>query len=117
MKKILLVMMMGMGLSMCKSNKVIYDFPENMPTNIREQNLASCEKGRVLFEMNCAACHVKKEGKRSIIPDFTPEQLGNYEFRFLNKSHEDSLQENQLSQDDLIHIITFLTYKKKNEAK
>jgi hypothetical protein len=117
MKKILLVTMMGMGLSMCKTNKIAYEFPENMPPNIREQNLASCEKGRVLFGMNCAGCHVKMEGKHSVIPDFTAEQLGNYEFRFLNKSHEDSLQENQLSQDDLIHIITFLTYKKKNEKK
>lgn len=108
---------MGMGLSMCKTNKVVYDFPENMAPHIKELNLAACEKGRVLFDINCAGCHAKKEGKRVIIPDFTAEQLGNYEFRFLNKSHEDSLQETQLSQDDLIDIIAFLTYKKKNEVK
>ena len=108
-----LVLSIGLMAS-CAEKKLIYEFPEGMSENVRQQNFESCEKGRILFDLNCGGCHYKVIKKRKVIPDFSPEQLSNYEFRFLNRNHEDSLTENRLSQDELVHIITFLTYKKKS---
>lgn len=108
-------MILTLGLmAACAEKKLIYEFPIGMSENVRQQNYESCEKGRILFDVNCGGCHYKEIKRRKVIPDFSPEQLSNYEFRFLNRNHEDSLTENRLSQDDLVHIITFLTYKKKS---
>ncbi|HEY1047877.1 MAG TPA: hypothetical protein VGF79_15660 [Bacteroidia bacterium] len=98
----------------CAERKIVYDFPVAMSENVRQQNYESCEKGRILFDVNCGGCHYKEVKGRKVIPDFSMEQLSNYEFRFLNRNHEDSLTESRLSQDELVHIITFLTYKKKS---
>lgn len=113
-RKVILVFGIAFALSMCQSKKMVYQFPEGMSPQIQAMKLESCRKGERLFDLNCGACHYTDHKGRRVVPDFSPEQLGNYEFRFLNKSHEDSLTEVRLSQDDLISIIDFLTYKKKS---
>ena len=51
-----------------------------------------------------------------VIPDFTPEQLIGYELRVSNERHEDNMNEEKLSAEDLGLIMTFLNYKKRNIA-
>lgn len=113
--KLLISAFLVLFLALCKPAKVVYVFPEGMTDAVRVSTEESCEKGRIMFGVHCAACHVKKEGKKEIFPSFSAEQLSNYEFRFLNRNHEDSLTEDRLSQDDLVHIMNFLTYRKKDE--
>ncbi|HEX6430469.1 MAG TPA: hypothetical protein VF008_22410, partial [Niastella sp.] len=63
---------------------VIYSFPEAMAEPVRMEFTKVCEKGRVLYDINCAGCHNIKKGRRQLIPDFTPEQLKGYELRVSN---------------------------------
>lgn len=100
---------------MCGAKKtatVQYNFPPMMNDTIRKVTQEQCDKGLVLFRLNCSKCHADTVKGKEVIPSFSSEQLSNYEFRFRNKKHEDNLTESKLSQDELIMIITFLTYKK-----
>lgn len=109
---IVLVLMSNCSLS----KKTYYILPPEMTESVRKSAEEQCEKGLMLFRMNCSKCHADTVNGKEILPDFTPEQLSNYEFRVANKKHEDNLGEMQLTQDELVSIIAFLTYKKKNKA-
>lgn len=95
--------------------KVAYDFPPEMAQNIRNLYLEQCEKGRVLYELNCAKCHNTIVKRKTIIPDWTLEQLKGYELRVTNPQHEEGLPETHVSAEELGQIMTFLMYKKKNK--
>ena len=97
-----------------QKNRVKYEFPANMPDAVKEAFTEQCDKGLALYEINCAACHNTKSGKRSIIPDFAQEQLIGYELRVKNAKHESSISETTVTAEELGLIMTFLTYKKKN---
>lgn len=97
-----------------KSPKVTYEFPPQMLPAIQEQYLKLCEKGRVLYDLNCAKCHNTKVKGKTVIPDFSQEKLISYELRVANKEHEATMPETQLTAEELSMVTTFLTYKKKN---
>jgi mono/diheme cytochrome c family protein len=94
--------------------KEVYEFPESMPQPIRDEYLKLCEKGRVLYEINCAKCHNTIVKGKHIVPDFTEEQLGAYSIRVANPKHEENVSETNVSAEELALITTYLTYKKKN---
>ena len=92
-----------------------YEFPEAMAAPVREAFTLQCDKGKVLYEINCAKCHNTVVSKRrSVIPDFTQQQLCNYELRVKNPDHESAMPETTVTAEELGLIITFLTYKPKN---
>ena len=93
---------------------VIYSFPEAMTEPVRMEFTKVCEKGKVLYDINCAGCHNIKKGKRQLIPDFTPEQLKGYELRVTNAQHEENMPDEKVTAEELSLISTFLLYKKKN---
>lgn len=97
-----------------QKNKIEYDFPAAMPEHVKASYLEQCEKGRALYEINCAQCHSKTEKRRTIIPDFTQEQLIGYELRVKNPKHESAMPETVVTAEELGLITTFLTYKKRN---
>ena len=92
----------------------LYEFPDAMAQPVRNQYLVLCEKGRILYDINCAKCHNTKVGSKTIIPDFTIEQLGAYSIRVANQKHEMNVSEENVSAEELALITTYLTYKKKN---
>ena len=92
----------------------LYAFPDAMAQPVRDQFLVLCEKGRILYDINCAKCHNTQEGNKTIIPDFTIEQLGAYSIRVANQKHEMNVSEENVSAEELALITTYLTYKKKN---
>ncbi len=51
-----------------------------------------------------------------VIPDFTDEQLVNYEIRILNQEHLSNIPEMEVAEDELATILTFLRYKKKSNV-
>lgn len=97
-----------------QKNKIEYNFPSAMPEHVKASYLELCEKGRALYEVNCAQCHSKTEKRKTIIPDFTQEQLIGYELRVKNPKHESSIPETTVTAEELSLITTFLTYKKRN---
>ena len=96
------------------SKKTAYNFPVEMRPDIQAQFTVQAEKGRILYEMNCGGCHNKMVGGKSIVPDFTQEQLVGYEIRTGNADHESSLREERVSAEELGLIMTYLTYKKRS---
>jgi len=98
-----------------KTSKQEYEFPEAMAQPVRNQFLVLCEKGRILYEISCSKCHSTVLNGKTIIPDFTIEQLGAYSIRVANQKHEMNVSEENVSAEDLALITTFLTYKKKNQ--
>jgi mono/diheme cytochrome c family protein len=97
-----------------KGNKYGYDFPQEMAPDIKDAYTKICDKGQALYNLNCAGCHNIPVGKKSIIPDYTPEQLKGYELRVINPKHENDLPDTKVTAEELGNICTFLLYKKKN---
>lgn len=100
----------------CKTNKSVgIELPELMADSLKKVTKVQCETGLALYRENCSRCHTDTVKGREVIPDFSSDQLSNYEFRFANRKHEEQLSEAKLTQDELVLIITFLSYKKKNK--
>jgi mono/diheme cytochrome c family protein len=89
-----------------------YNFPEDITEEAKIANLKMLEKGRVLYNINCAKCHNKKIKGKIIIPDFTNTQLESYTIRIQNEVHVNNLQENKLTSEELEAIQFFFSYKK-----
>jgi hypothetical protein len=101
----------------CTSQKSIsYEFPEAMGQTVRADFIKQCDKGQILYEINCGGCHTKKINGKKVIPDFTPDQLKGYELRVTNAKHETHLTDESVTAEELGLIMTFLNYKKKNKA-
>ncbi|MFN8438518.1 MAG: hypothetical protein U0V72_12900 [Cytophagales bacterium] len=92
------------------SKKMSYIFPETMSESVKKEYLRQCEKGYVLYNINCAKCHTVKNK----IPDFTPAQIYGYEMRLSNKQHEAQLTTETITTEELGYILSFLSYKKKS---
>ena len=97
-----------------EKQKEVYEFPDAMAQPVRDEYTKLCEKGRILYEINCAGCHNKLVKGKKIVPDFTEEQLGAYSIRIANPKHEERVSETEVSAEELALITTYLTYKKKN---
>lgn len=105
-------------ISACTSQKkIVYVFPDEMAKPVQEEYEQLSEKGRVLYEINCASCHTKKIRGKMVIPDFTEEEMGAYSIRIANEIHEDKVSEARVSAEELNLITYFFTYKKKNTEK
>lgn len=104
--------------SACATQKKIeYVFPDIMSKPVQDEYTRLSEKGRVLYEINCAACHNKKVKGKTVIPDFTEEEMGAYSIRIANAVHEELLPEERLTAEDLNLITYFFRYKKKAVTK
>jgi mono/diheme cytochrome c family protein len=105
------------GIVACQTPKpVYYQLPEEMLPSVKIEYAKICDKGRSLYEINCAGCHTTKKRGQEIIPDFTPEQLEAYQIRAANPTHESRVSEEQVSAEELSAILTYLSYKTKSNV-
>jgi len=99
----------------CRSQKkIVYEFPEGMLPHVKTMYTPICDKGKILYDLNCAKCHNTKVKGKQIIPDFKPEQLTGYTLRVANAQHEKNMPDTLVTEEELGIIMTFLNYKKKN---
>lgn len=102
--------------AVCKAQKKIgYEFPEAMAAPVRAEYTKLADKGQVLWNLNCAKCHNSKVNGKTVVPDFTLDQLRGYELRVSNPEHESGIPETTVTAEELGLIMTFLIYKKKNK--
>lgn len=105
----------GILLIACTAQKeVMYELPEAMLPHVKVEYARRCDKGKILYDLNCAKCHTTKKGRKEVIPDFKPEQLSGYALRTSNARHESSMPDSLVTEEELGIIMTFLNYKKKN---
>jgi len=102
------------GLMACVMQPKIqyYDFPADIAEEAKIANRKMLEKGKILYDINCAKCHNKKVKGRIIIPDFTTEQLDSYSVRVRNEIHVTAIPENKVTTEEMEAIQFFFTYKK-----
>lgn len=99
----------------CKTQRqAVYEFPAAMVPAAKIEFAKLCEKGKILYDINCAQCHNIRERRKVLIPDFTTEQLIAYELRIINPEHESSIPETTVTTEELGYILTFLSYKTKS---
>jgi mono/diheme cytochrome c family protein len=99
----------------CSSQKkVSYEFPAAMAGPVKKEFAKECDKGQVLYNINCAQCHNLVVKGKQVIPDFKPEQLIGYELRVANPQHEGSMPDTKVTAEELGQIMTFLSYKTKS---
>lgn len=102
-------------LSACSMHKkAAYEFPDAMKPDVQVEFAKVCEKGMILYNINCAKCHNLTVKGKEVIPDFSADQIKGYEIRVTNREHEESLPETNVSPEELGQIATFLSYKKKS---
>lgn len=89
-----------------------YDFPSDIAEEAKVANTKLIEKGRILYNINCAKCHNTKEKRKIYVPDFTNAQLDAYTIRIKNEKHTNTLQENKITVEELEAIQYFFMYKK-----
>jgi hypothetical protein len=100
----------------CSSQKkVAYVFPPEMSESVKAGFIQQCDKGQILYEINCGGCHTKTIRGKKVIPNFSPDQLKGYELRLTNSQHESKLTDESVTAEELGLIMTFLSYKKKSE--
>lgn len=107
----------GLFFVACVSEKKIeYNFPDQMLPFVKVEYEKQCDKGQILYRLNCAKCHTVKVKGQKVIPDFKPEQLKGYELRLTNARHEQTLTDSAVTAEELGLIMTFLNYKKKSNV-
>ena len=94
--------------------KSAYTFPATFTKDQKEKTTVFCDKGKVLYDVNCAKCHNTVVKGKQVIPDFPANKLESYKLRFISPVHDSSMRRTNISMDELLFITTYLTYKKKN---
>ncbi len=111
-----LILIGGVTLLACKARyEVSYDFPKEMLPHVKEQYKAQCERGKILWDQNCARCHNYTEKRKVLVPDFKESQLKGYELRIANAKHESNLPDSLVTEEELSIIMNFLRYKTRNK--
>lgn len=95
--------------------ETLYTLPEAMLPEVKAEYAKRCDRGQLLYNLNCAGCHNYKIKRKTYIPDFKPEQLRGYELRISNARHASSMPDSLVSEEELGIIMTFLNYKNKNQ--
>jgi hypothetical protein len=117
-RALLFLLIVGVCITACVSQQKItyYEFPSDIAEEAKIANAKMLEKGKVLYDLNCAKCHNKKEKGKILLPDFTTEQLDSYIIRIKNETHVNSLPETKVTAEELEAIQFFFSYKKPSRA-
>lgn len=112
---LILIFLSCIVLMHCKvPQEVPYELPVAMIPTAKIEYAKQCDKGKILYDINCAQCHTTTLKRKKIIPDFSIEQLTAYEIRVSTPEHESNIPETTVSAEELGYIMTFLSYKKKS---
>lgn len=116
-KTVIILLLIIAGITACHTTKKMeYDFPLAMSPKVRQGFTEICDQGNMLYNKNCARCHNTLVKGRKVIPDFAQEKLIGYSIRISNARHESSMPDSLVTEEELGQIMTFLTYKPKNNS-
>lgn len=75
-----------------------------------------CDRGKVLYAISCAGCHNVQVKRKSIVPDFTQDQMSRYELKSRNMQHDTSRTFTIVTPEEMSDIYLYLTYKPKTNV-
>jgi hypothetical protein len=85
-----------------------YVIPPGVAGENRRLLLERIRTGKALFKTNCSGCHgIFTKGKDGI-PNFTTEQIDNYDANFVKADQRNHAVARKLSQEQVDKILTFL---------
>ena len=91
--------------------KTQYNYPEGIPGEEKVKLHAFLEKGRKLYEMNCAKCH-DSTGKST--PDFSVQQIDNYTAATLKRDPKIHAVAANMDPEQLFAVFSYLRLRKKS---
>lgn len=94
-----------------KQPKVVKRLPDEMLPHVKESYSEMWDKGKILYELNCAECHNQKVKGKWIVPEFTEEMLAAYEIRVADPKHEMAISDVRVTTEELTLINVFLVYR------
>ena len=100
----------------CTSYKARYVIPAAFPERSKDELYALLEKGRILYNGNCADCHNTVFAGKNRIPGFTSLQIDNYATAVAGRNAKNHAVIKQMSPEQLNQVITFLTYVKRRST-
>ena len=103
----------GIAQKKLKKAEYVHDFPKEMSPEVKDAYIKLFDKGKILYQINCAQCHDTTIKGVVVMPEFTKEHLAKYELRVQNPKHEESLSEMRVNAEELQQIMIFLSYYKK----
>jgi mono/diheme cytochrome c family protein len=101
-------------LTQCKTRqKIEYNIPKEIPEATRVIFLERCEKGKILFKINCSGCHgIFTKGKDGIT-NFTKDQIDSYRaVAQIGNDKKNHAVAAKMSAQQLDYILTFLSLRK-----
>ena len=98
----------------CAAHKPVeYVIPADVTGENRELMIERCETGRMLFKVNCSECHGIYGGGKDSIPNFSAQQIDNYNANYIKADPRNHAVARQLSQQQVDCILTFLRLRKR----
>ncbi len=81
--------------------------PDITPGN-RALMIERYDKGKILFRANCSGCHGIFAAGKDSVPNFSKEQIDNYNANFVKGDQRNHAVARKLSQQQIDYILTFL---------
>jgi len=106
-------------LTNCSTHKKLtYNIPDNIEPGIRKNFLMVLERGKRLYEGNCAKCHGIFTKGREGVPNFSDQQIDNYTAWAIRLDTKNHAVAAHLNSDQLREVFTFLkALKRKSDKK
>ena len=97
----------------CSSQKKVeYNIPPTASKEYKTLLTERLDKGKALYKIYCSDCHgIFSKGKDSI-PNFSKDQIDNYNALFVKQDPKSHAVARKLSQDQIDYILTFLRLRK-----
>jgi mono/diheme cytochrome c family protein len=85
-----------------------YSIAPDVPPENRALLIERFEKGKVLFKANCSSCHGIFAAGQGGAPNFSTEQIDNYNANYIKGDQKNHMVARKLSQQQVDYILTFL---------
>ena len=119
MKKLLLYIIVvcftSILLTQCNSpKKMEYNIPATASGEYKIALQERLDKGKNLYKIYCSGCHgIFSKGKDSI-PNFSEQQIDNYNALFVKQDAKSHAVARKLSQEQIDYILTFLRLRRRS---
>lgn len=94
--------------------KAEYNIPSTASEEYKALLVQRLDKGKELYKVYCSDCHgIFSKGKDSV-PNFSKDQIDNYNALFVKQDPKSHAVAKKLSQEQIDYILTFLRLRKQS---